>query len=170
LLITGFGSIARRLVELVAPLGLKVLAYRRRPRGDEGVPMVSLSSLNEALAAADHVMNILPLSPQTQHFFNRERFAQLKPGAIFYNIGRGATVDQTALLEVLQSQHLKAAWLDVTDPEPLPEGHPLLAEPRCHITPHVAGGHADEAQALVQHFVNNLQRFIQDKPLLDRVM
>ena len=76
----------------------------------------------------------------------------MKAGAVFYNIGRGSTVDQQALVQALRAGHLKAAWLDVTDPEPLPDSHPLLLEPNCFITPHVAGGHRDESSTLVHHF------------------
>ena len=94
----------------------------------------------------------------------------LKSGAVFYNIGRGTTVDQAALLDALRSGRLAASWLDVTDPEPLPDNHPLWAEPQCFITPHVAGGHAEEAKTLVRHFLKNLDRFVHGLPLLDRVM
>ena len=170
LLIVGYGSIGARLVELVQPLKLRVLAYRRRPRAGETVPLVSPADLSRALGEADHIMNILPHSPETVGFFGHERLLQCKRGAVFYNIGRGATVDQAALLEALRAGRLKAAWLDVTDPEPLPPGHPLLTEPHCFITPHVAGGYAGEASALVRHFLNNLKLFERQEPLVDRVM
>jgi phosphoglycerate dehydrogenase-like enzyme len=94
----------------------------------------------------------------------------LQPGSVFYNIGRGTTVDQNALREALRSGRLQAAWLDVTDPEPLPEDHPLWREPNCFITPHVAGGQRDEVKTLVRHFVDNFQRFVRGTPLFDRVM
>jgi phosphoglycerate dehydrogenase-like enzyme len=149
---------------------MEVVAYRRRPRGSEPIPVITEHDLPRALAAADHVINILPESPETRRFFDRERFAAMKPGSTFYNIGRGATVDQEALCEALHSEHLRSAWLDVTDPEPLPDNHPLWAEPNCHITPHTAGGHANEAGSLVRHFLDNLDRFVGGQPLLDRVM
>jgi phosphoglycerate dehydrogenase-like enzyme len=63
-----------------------------------------------------------------------------------------------------------AAWLDVTDPEPLPDSHPLWAESNCFITPHVAGGHTGEACTLVRHFLKNLERFVRSEALIDRVM
>jgi phosphoglycerate dehydrogenase-like enzyme len=169
-LILGFGAIGRRLAEMLSPLGLRVLAYRRKPRGDEGIPVVSDQELPGALAAADHVINILPESVATRRYFDAARFAELKRGAIFYNIGRGATVDQTALAETLRSGQLAAAWLDVTEPEPLPGDHPLRAEPRCFITPHIAGGHHDETGSLARHFLGNLARFTAGQPLVDRVM
>ena len=169
-LILGYGAIARRLVELLRSFEMNLVAYRRKARGDEAVPVIAEDQLPRKLGEADHVLNILPESPETRHFFDAARFACIKRGAVFYNIGRGGTVEQNALLQALRSGRLKAAWLDVTEPEPLPENHPLWAEPNCFITPHIAGGHAGEAKTLVRHFLANLQRFVKGEPLLDRVM
>ena len=170
-LIVGYGAIGKRLVELLRPFDVKVIVYRRKARGDEDVPVITQDQLAHALAnEADHVVNILPESAATRHFFDATRFSAIKPGAVFYNIGRGRTVDQAALLEALRCGRIGAAWLDVTEPEPLPDDHPLWAEPNCFITPHVAGGHADEARTLVRHFLKNLGRFVRGEPLLDRVM
>ena len=169
-LILGYGAIGKRLTELLRPFDMKVIAHRRKARGDEGVPVVTEDQLAQTLAnEADHVINILPDSAATRHFFNAARFASMKPGAVLYNIGRGTTIDQEALLEALRSGRLRAAWLDVTDPEPLPEDHPLWAEPNCFITPHIAGGHAGEGRTLVRHFLNNLERFVRGESLLDVV-
>lgn len=170
-LILGYGAIGRRLVEMLRPFAMNLLAYRRKARGDEGVPVITEDRLAHTLAfESDHIVNVLPDNPESRHFFNATRFANLKPGAIFYNIGRGSTVDQDALLAALRSGRLGAAWLDVTDPEPLPDNHPLWAEPNCFITPHVAGGHLDEAKTLVRHFLENFDRFVRGDPLQDRVM
>ena len=171
LLILGYGAIGARLVELTAPYRMAVTAYRRRARGDEGVPVVTdAEGLRQVLAGADHVMSLLPESAETRGFFGAELFAQMKPGAVFYNIGRGKTVCQAALRDALLGGHLGAAWLDVTDPEPLPADHFLLKIPRCFVTPHVAGGHRGEAVTLVRHFLENLRRFRAGEPLLDRVI
>lgn len=168
-LLVGFGAIARRLAELLRPFGVNLIAFRRQPRGDEGMPVVTEGGLAEALSQADHVVNILPESDSTRRFFGKERFGQFRRGATFHNLGRGATVDQSALVAALHSGQVGAAWLDVTDPEPLPEDHPLWRAPNCFITPHVAGGHAGEAVHLVRHFLTNLDRFVRGEPLLDRV-
>lgn len=170
ILILGYGAIARKLAGLLSPFQPRLLAYRRTARGDERVPMVTASGLPAALASADHVVNILPASAETAHFFSADRFRAMKPGAAFYNIGRGSTVDQDALLEVLRSGSLSAAWLDVTEPEPLPEDHPLWREPHCHITPHIAGGQQNEEEAVARHFLENLKRFEKGEPLRDRVI
>jgi phosphoglycerate dehydrogenase-like enzyme len=169
-LLVGYGAIAKRLAELLLPFGVKLIAHRRQPRGDEGLTVVTEGGLPTALANADHVVNILPESPATRRFFDAARFAQLKPGAAFYNLGRGATVDQDALIESLRANQVGAAWLDVTTPEPLPDSHPLWAEPNCFITPHVAGGHTGEASTLVRHFLKNFKRFVRGEPLVDRVL
>jgi phosphoglycerate dehydrogenase-like enzyme len=78
-------------------------------------------------------------------------------------------VDQSALIAVLTSGALGAAYLDVTTPEPLPPEHPLWRTPHCYITPHTAGGHDSEPERLVRHFLDNLSRYLAGAPLLDRV-
>jgi phosphoglycerate dehydrogenase-like enzyme len=168
--ILGYGTIAARLVEMLGPFHMKITAMRRHPKGDERVPTVTQEELAGSLATADHVINILPDNRDSNGFISKERLTQMKPGSVFYNIGRGTTVDQAALVESLSAGHLAAAWLDVTDPEPLPDGHPLLSAPNCYITPHTAGGHRNESETLVRHFVDNYRRFIADSPLHDRIM
>jgi phosphoglycerate dehydrogenase-like enzyme len=168
-LIVGYGAIGERLAQLLQPFGAVVTGLRRRVRGDELVSTFGLEHLAEKLPMADHVVNILPAHPTTNHFFGQEAFALLKPGAVFYNMGRGATVDQTALMAALGSGRLAAAYLDVTDPEPLPAEHPLWDAPNCYITPHIGGGFAGEHLHLVRHFLANLARFRAKEPLLDVV-
>jgi phosphoglycerate dehydrogenase-like enzyme len=111
----------------------------------------------------------LPESASTRRFFDSERFGQFKPGARYYNIGRGPTTDQEALRTALTSGRLAAAYLDVTDPEPLPPDHPLWSLPNCYITPHTGGGHVTEPIRTVQHFIDNLRRYERGEPLVDRV-
>ncbi len=169
-LLLGYGAIARRLVELLTPLHLNLIALRRQPTGDETIPIITEEALLEYLPQADHLINILPANAATRHFINAERLQALKPGALFYNIGRGSTVDQAALLAALQANHLAAAYLDVTDPEPLPPEHPLWRAPNCFITPHTGGGHIGERARQVRHFLENLRRFTAGEALLDRVV
>ncbi|HEX3799858.1 MAG TPA: D-2-hydroxyacid dehydrogenase [Verrucomicrobiae bacterium] len=166
----GFGAIAVKLAEMLRPFEMDLVALRRQARGDETVRIISEAELPQALADADHVVNILPANKDSAHFISAERLAAMKPGAILYNIGRGATVDQSALANSLHSGHLGAAWLDVTEPEPLPPGHPLLSAPNCFITPHIGGGQRAEAEALVSHFLANLYRYCNGAPLMDRIM
>ena len=94
----------------------------------------------------------------------------MKPGARFYNVGRGSTVDQAALLAALQSGRLGSAYLDVLDPEPLPPDHPLWTTQNCFITPHTAGGHHDQDERIVDHFLTNLDAFQRGAPMVDRIV
>jgi len=169
ILIAGYGAIGRRLAELLAPYSVQLIGYRRSPQPGSSIRMVGPEELSAALAEADHVVNILPQSAETQWFFNCERLGSIKPGARYYSIGRGATTDQEALLGCLSSGHLSAAYLDVTTPEPVPADHPLWSTPNCFITPHIGGGHADEALRIVKHFVQNLRRFESGEPLVNKV-
>jgi phosphoglycerate dehydrogenase-like enzyme len=168
-LILGFGAIGRRLAELLAPFRLEVIAVRRRPRGDEPIKVHPIEDLDRLLPLADHIANVLPASASTERLLTAERFALCKFGARFYNVGRGTTLDQDALIANLESGRLGGAYLDVTDPEPLPPDHPLWTAPNCYITPHTAGGHTGEDEHVVRHFLKNLRRFEEGQPLLDRV-
>ncbi|MEO6004211.1 MAG: D-2-hydroxyacid dehydrogenase [Opitutus sp.] len=169
-LLLGFGAIGRRLVELLAPFGMTVLALRRQSRSERSVRIVAAENISSALAEADHVVNILPENDATLGFVNSRRLACCKRGARFYNVGRGTTVDQDALLDALGSGRLDAAYLDVTDPEPLPPEHPLWTAKNCFITPHTAGGRHDQDEALVEHFLANLAAFERGTALIDRVV
>jgi phosphoglycerate dehydrogenase-like enzyme len=167
--ILGWGRIARRLVELLAPFDLHVTVLRRRPVGDEPVPVVTAEGLDTALANADHLVDLLPGGDGTKAFVDAARLSRLPNGAWFYNIGRGSTVDQDALIAALDSRRLAGAYLDVTDPEPLPPDHPLWRTPGCYITPHLAGGQIDERGHQVRHFLDNLARFVDGRALVDRI-
>jgi phosphoglycerate dehydrogenase-like enzyme len=169
-LILGFGAIARRLVELLRPLEMNLIAVRREVRGDESVRVVKASDVDKFLPLADHIVNILPANEETNNFLNAERLASLKRGAILYNIGRGTTLDQNSLIRELRANHIAAAYLDVTQPEPLPPDHPLWETPNCFITPHIGGGHDKEKEEQVEHFLDNLRRFERGELLHDRLL
>jgi phosphoglycerate dehydrogenase-like enzyme len=169
-LIYGFGAIARRLVELLTPLRVKMTGVRRNPAGNETLPTITPQQADALLPRVDHVINILPASTETECFFNADRFGKMKRSAIFYNIGRGSTVDQYAMQVALETGRLHAAYLDVSTPEPLPPDHPLWHLPNCFITPHSAGGQAEEFEKLAAHFLGNLHRYAQGQILVDRVM
>jgi phosphoglycerate dehydrogenase-like enzyme len=166
----GFGSIGARLAQLLAPFTPHLTGVRRNTSGPQPIEMIGFDDprLAARLGEADHVIDLLPGTPATTHYFGARLFEAFKPGAIFYNVGRGTSVDQSALLAALTSRRLEAALLDVTDPEPLPPAHPLWQAPNCFITPHSAGGHHNEGDRLVDHFITNLGRFQRAEGLLDR--
>jgi phosphoglycerate dehydrogenase-like enzyme len=166
----GYGAIGRRLAELLAPFGMHLLAVRRQIRSERGVRIIPEEQISSALGQADHVVNILPDNASTRNFVNARRLACCKPGARFYNVGRGTTVDESALLEALRSGRLAEAYLDVFETEPLPPSHPLWTAPNCFITPHTAGGRHDQDEAIVKHFLHNLAAFIAGRKMIDRVV
>jgi phosphoglycerate dehydrogenase-like enzyme len=169
-LVAGYGAIGRRLSELLVPYPVTVIGYRRTPRQHLKIREIGPGELGASLNEADHVVNTLPDNKETRHFFDAERLRQIKPGARYYCIGRGTTTDQQALIDALESGHLAAAYLDVTDPEPLPPNHPLWSTKNCYITPHTGGGHCNESERIVEHFIENLRRFESQKDLLDRLI
>ncbi len=158
-LMLGFGAIGRRLAELLAPFRTRIFAVRRRAYSEPGVHIIAEEKLSAVIAEADHVVNLLPDNEGSRNYVNARRLGWCKPGAKFYNIGRGTTVDQNALIEALESGRLGAAYLDVMEPEPLPPGHALWSAPNCFITPHTAGGRHDQDEMLVRHFLKNLEAF-----------
>ena len=169
-LLLSFGAIARRLVELLAPFRMRIFALRRRAYSEAGVHIVPEERLSAVLPQVDHLVNILPENDATRNYVNARRLGLVKPGARFYNIGRGTTVDQRALQAALENGRLSAAYLDVTDPEPLPLEHPLWTTRGCYITPHTGGGRRDQDEAVVGHFLANLAAFERGEELVDRVV
>lgn len=136
-------------------------------KGGEGVQAVG--SIEQLLAASDHLVLALPITAQTYHLINVATLAHARPGLHLVNIARGALVDQQALLQALDAGRLSGATLDVTDPEPLPDGHPLYHHPRVRITPHVSWAAQGAAEVTARKFVGNLQRFVAGLPLHDVV-
>jgi phosphoglycerate dehydrogenase-like enzyme len=113
---------------------------------------------------------LLPSNSSTANYFRADKFEMMKHRAYFYNLGRGATVDQDCLARRLVSGNLAGAYLDVMTPEPLPSEHPLWSVPNCLITPHTAGGFDREMMGLADHFLANLSRFVAGEPLLNQVI
>lgn len=169
-LVLGYGAIGRRVAEMVSVFRARPVVLRERVRGDEAFHAVSWDGLGPVLPTAHVVVNTLPESASTRGRLDGAFFEALPRGALFVNVGRGTTVDQTALLDALTSGRLAGAGLDVTDPEPLPAEHPLWSAPGCIVTPHSAGGRDTEFVALARHFADNLARFEAEGQLVDRVI
>ncbi|TDE87590.1 D-isomer specific 2-hydroxyacid dehydrogenase family protein [Deinococcus sp. S9] len=135
--IWGYGHIGKILEDLLRPFGAQVTGIRSRTPAAER---------DAALAEAVWVVLLLPSTPETRGIVDADVLARLKPGAWLSNQGRGDLIETGALLAALDSGHLGGAVLDVTDPEPLPEGHPLWEQPNVIITPHIASATRDLIQ------------------------
>jgi phosphoglycerate dehydrogenase-like enzyme len=162
--ILGYGSIGMTVAERLRPFGVEVTGVARSPR--DGVP--GLLALDGLLPGAEILVDLLPLTSETAGFLDRRRLALLPDGALVVNAGRGRTVETPALLHELEQGRLRAA-LDVTDPEPLPAGHPLWRLPNVLITPHIAG---DSPGAVVRAFElagDQVRRFAAGRPLINQV-
>ena len=141
-LVIGTGDIGSHFARLCKSVGMETIGVRRNPSVEaEGIDhTIGFESLEQALPYADVVAMSVPSTPATHHLLNADRLALLKPEALVLNAGRGDAIDSEALAAALAGNELRGAGLDVTEPEPLPADSPLWHEPRCLITPHVAGG------------------------------
>lgn len=168
--VLGVGAIGGHSARVGKAFGMRVLGLRRSGEPHPDVErMYAPDDLPLFLAECDVVMNSLPLTDKTRGLLGTEELQAMKPGAILVNTGRGATVNTAALVAALQSHHLGAALLDVTDPEPLPADHPLWAMDNVYITPHYSGSHPGYGARAEEIFLDNLRRFLADEPLCNVV-
>ena len=150
---------------------MDVIATRSSSRrGPEFVGYVGLPhELHELASRADIIVNATPLVPATEALFDEAFFRAAKRGAYFINIGRGRSVVTEDLVAALESGHIAGAGLDVTDPEPLPEGHPLWSMPRVIITPHISARTQASSERRWLLVRENLRRYVAGEPLLSEV-
>ena len=171
MLVVGLGGIGTQTAKRGYGLGMRVIAIRNsRREGPEYVEYVGLShELNELAAQADVVINTLPLTEQTRGVFDAGFFDAMKPTAFFISVGRGGSTVTDDLVAALNNGSIGGAGLDVTDPEPLPEGHPLWTTPRVIITPHKAGNSDKGRDRLYLMVKENIRRYVNGEPMLSVV-
>ncbi len=171
--LVGMGDIAIATARRLEAFGVRRIGVRRsRPNGeaiqyfDE---VVGIDDLDSVLGEGHHVVSSVPHTPETRNLFNADRFARFREGAYFYNVGRGTSVVQDDLIAALKSGHLAGAGLDVTDPEPLPQGHPLWDAPNVFLTAHTAGATPMFRKRLIELFGENIARYQDGRPLINEV-
>ncbi|MBY8858335.1 D-isomer specific 2-hydroxyacid dehydrogenase family protein [Nocardia sp. CA2R105] len=167
--VVGAGGIGRELITLLAPLGSRVIAVNRSgtPVDLPGVvETLPAQRLPEVWSRTDHVVIAAPATPGTRHLLGKAELAQLKPDSWVINIARGSLVDTDALVEALRAGTIGGAGLDVTDPEPLPEGHPLWDLPNALITPHDSNPPQLRTVAFAEHVAENVSRFTHGRELI----
>lgn len=160
-LVVGTGGIGRATARLLRAVGLEVQGIGRTPREDDpdfGVIHAS-ADLADHAAWADHMVLIAPLTEQTRKMVNTDVLAAMKPTAHLVNVGRGALVDEEALIEALRKHQIAAASLDVFTEEPVPADHPFWTMDNVHMSAHMCGDVVGWRDALADQFLANLERW-----------
>lgn len=169
--IVGYGAIGQAVAVRARAFGMRVIAVRRQPGEPDSLVdrILPPQALEELMRESDYVVAALPLTPSTRGFIGAPAFEAMKPSAVFINVGRGASVDEAALIEALRNQRIRGAALDVFVQEPLPADHPFWAMENVLISPHCADHTPtwlDDAMAL---FLDNFRRFQSGAPLRNLV-
>jgi phosphoglycerate dehydrogenase-like enzyme len=168
MLVAGLGGIGSEVAKRAHALGMRVIATRATPqtKPDYVEYVGSSAELATLVGQADVVVNALPLTSTTRGLFDAEMFSRMKRSAFFINVGRGQTVVTADLTAALRDRTIAAAALDVVDPEPLPEDHPLWRQPNLVLTPHVSGDSDLGADASLRVLRENLRRYVAGGRLL----
>jgi phosphoglycerate dehydrogenase-like enzyme len=169
--IVGFGGAGQALAKRARAFDMNVIAVRRRPAlsDDAGVKQWGMECFHEMLGCADIVVVTVPHTPETEGLFGPAEFKCMQEHALLIAIGRGQTVQTDALVSALENGAIGGAGIDVVDPEPLPDDHPLWQCPNTVITPHMAGNAPERAGRNEQLVLENLKRFALGQPLLSAV-
>lgn len=164
--IIGMGGIGVTIARRANAFNMDVLYHNRHPRQDDSQTGAQFAELDALLAKSDVVCVMAPLTEATKYMCNDEFFRKMKKSALFVNVGRGKIVDTDALVRALQMGEIDYAALDVTDPEPLPQDHPLLATDRVLIVPHI-GSFTDRTRSdMYMLTVDNLIAGVNEQPLI----
>ena len=169
MVVVGMGPIGMHVARLAQAFAIDVVGVRRTVMGDEPCRTVSFAALDHELTRADHVVLALPLTDDTRLLFSESRIAQIKPGAVLINVGRGELVDENALISALTNGRLSGAGLDVFHTEPLPPESPLWSMPNVMVTPHNSGAVTGNAARVDEMFLANLERLVNAQLLLNEI-
>ncbi len=169
--IVGFGGVGQALAKRARAFDMQVIAVRQRPEhsGDTAIEQWGMERFGEMLTRADIVVVTVPHTPQTEGLFGPVEFQHMRDHALLITVGRGQTVQTDALVSALKNGEIGGAGIDVVDPEPLPDDHPLWQCPNTVITPHMAGNAPERAARNEQLVLQNLDRFAKGQALLSAV-
>ncbi|MGY4226966.1 phosphoglycerate dehydrogenase-like enzyme [Bradyrhizobium sp. USDA 4503] len=165
--IAGFCAIGHAVAERLKPFGVEIRVLRRSSWRYAIPGIVPVDSVEALVAAADHLVIALPATPETVYLINADVLAHAKKSLHLINVARGRIIDQQALLRALDNGQLAGATLDVTDPEPPPDGDPIYSHPKVVLTPHVSWTGADDVKRLADKTLVNLDAYAHGVPLAD---
>jgi phosphoglycerate dehydrogenase-like enzyme len=166
--LAGYGALGRAIAARAAPFGMRILALRRGAGAIEP-PVEPAPDFATLVALADHLVLALPLTAATRHILDAAALSRAKPSLHVVNVARGALVDDAALIAALDAGRIAAASLDVTEPEPLPAGHPFYTHPKVTLTPHISWADATSADRLTAKILANLDHYMRGEPIEDVV-
>jgi phosphoglycerate dehydrogenase-like enzyme len=173
MVIVGLGAIGREVAVRARPFGMRIVGVRRSYRDGDTSPLADElcgpDRLDEVLATADVVVLAAPESAETRGMFDAARFARLRPGAVLCNVARGSLVDQPALLDALAAGQLRAAILDVVEPEPLPADSPLWDAEGVILSPHSSTSRDGYDDRLLDLLAVNIRHHLRGEPLVNTV-
>lgn len=168
--VVGAGTIGREIALRCKAFGTKIIAVDQNtapvPGADE---VVHSDQLNSVLTRADIVITILPLTKGTENLFNADKFAQMKPTALFINVGRGGTTDTQALTDALTEKRIAGAMVDVLEPSPLPSDHPLWKLDNVFISPHISSNSPKYMDRAFEVFCQQAECYIANKPMPNEI-
>ena len=165
--IVGAGGIGGETITRLGPFGVRILALTRSGRDVTGADRsLGPDGLDELLAESDYVVLAVPLTESTRGLIGRRELELIGPDGWLVNVGRGALVDTDALVAALAEGRIAGACLDVTDPEPLPAGHPLWTFENVLVTPHVANPPGTIYEPLAERVAENVRRFREGRELV----
>lgn len=168
--IVGAGGIGKQLIAYLKPFGVRITAVNRSGRVVDGADAtLPIERVEEVWSEADFVINILPATTATEHFFDASVFRAMKDSALFINVGRGSTVVTDDLVNALREGHIAGAGLEVVDPEPLPDGHPLYDLPNATMTPHMGASFQVAEHHMGAIFNANAAAWERGEPMPTRV-
>lgn len=165
LVVVGMGPIGLEVIARAQAFSMDVVGVRRTITGDEPCPTRRIGDLAEVIADADAVVSALPLTDETRNLFDRAMLSAMAPGTLFVNVGRGESVDEGALVDLLESGHLGGAALDVFATEPLEPSSPLWSLPNVIITPHSSGASTTTGRRAAEIFIDLLGRVMAGEEL-----
>lgn len=168
--IIGAGGIGRAVIPMLTAVGAVVIAVNRSGRPVPGADeVVTADRVDEVFGRVDHVVVAAPATADTRHLVGAPQLAKLGPRSWVINVARGPLVDTDAVVDALRDKQIGGVGLDVTDPEPLPDGHPLWTLPNAIVTPHDSNPPSVRAGAFADHVGENVRRFVAGEDLVARI-